>query len=157
MENESTNINKRYIKNLEKHIEGTTQNMKYSLDRFDILIITLSSGGLIFSIGFVKDILDSYAEINFILLKLSWILFGGSVITNLVSQITGYLANRLEIKISRNLIRNERGKTLKGNQYKYKNRHKLNNLLTNFLNGASLILLVGAIVLLIIFVSINLK
>jgi len=149
--------NKRFIKNLEKHIDNTNQNLKYSLDRFDILIISLSSGGLIFSMGFVKDILSSDTEINYILLKISWILFGGSIISNLLSQVTGYFANSLEIKISKNIIRQERGKSFKGDQNKFEKNHRRYNSLTKYLNGSSLTFLIGAVILLIIFVSINLN
>ena len=157
MDNNKDKINKRFVKKLEEHIENTNLNLKYSLDRFDILIISLSSGGLIFSMGFIKNILSPNVEINFVLLKISWILFGSSIIINLFSQVTGYFANKLEIKISKNLIRHERGKPLKGDQDQFEKNHKFYNSLTKYLNGSSLILLIGAVVLLIIFVSINLN
>jgi len=156
MDKENKKKKKRFIRNLEKHIENTNLNLKYSLDRFDILIISLSSGGLIFSIGFVKDILSPEDNINYVLLKISWIFFGSSIISNLLSQVTAYFANKWEIKISKNLIRKEKGKSLIGNQFRFEENHKLYNSLTKILNGASLILLIGAVVLLIVFVSINL-
>jgi len=157
MDNNENKINKRFIKKLEKHIENTDSNLKYSLDRFDILIVTLSSGGLVFSMGFIKDILPLNTEINYILLKLSWILFGSSIVSNLFSQVTGYFSNKLEIKISKNLIRLERGKSVKGDQIQLEKNHNLYDSLTKYLNGASLVLLMTAVVLLIIFVSNNLK
>jgi len=149
--------NTRYIKNLELHKENTRSNLKYSLDRFDILIITLSSGGLIFSMGFVRDIITPDIEINFLLLKIAWIFFGASIISNLISQVTGYFANKLEIRITRNLIRQERNKPINENHKMVEKNKKSANNLTYLLNATSLALLIGAIILLIIFMSINLK
>jgi hypothetical protein len=149
--------NKRFIKKLEIHIENTRSNLKYSLDRFDILIIALSSGGLVFSMGFIKDIISPEVETNFLLLKIAWILFGSSIISNLLSQVTGYFANKLEIRITKNIIRQEREKPIKGNKEKDECNKKIVNYLTYFLNGTSLVLLIGAVILLIIFLSTNLK
>ncbi|MBE0650643.1 MAG: hypothetical protein IH595_07355 [Bacteroidales bacterium] len=157
MENGESKIDKRYIKNLEQHIEGTKANIKYSLDRFDILIISLSSGGLIFSMGFVKDFLPKDIELNFLLLKISWILFGASVMLNLLSQVTGYYANKMEIIVSRNLIRQERKREMIGNQQHLESKKKVFNSLTNVFNGLCLFFLIGGIVILIIFVSTNLN
>ncbi|NCA84412.1 MAG: hypothetical protein EOM83_02435 [Clostridia bacterium] len=157
MKNGENKINKRYIKNLEYHIEGTKANIKYSLDRFDILIISLSSGGLIFSMGFIKDILPKDIEINFLLLKISWILFGASIMINLLSQVTGYYANKMEIKISKNIIRQEKKNEMIGNQQHFESMKKIFNSLTNVFNGLCLFFLIGGVVFLIIFVSANLN
>ncbi|MCF8297009.1 MAG: hypothetical protein K9J13_05620 [Saprospiraceae bacterium] len=149
--------NKRYIKNLEVHKENTRLNLRYSLDRFDTLIITVSSGGLVFSMGFIKDIISPDIKTNFLLLKLAWVLFGSSIISNLISQVTSYYANKLEIRITRNLIKKERNKPIKDNHIKVEKNQKYANNLTYFLNGTSLVFLVGAIIILIIFMSVNLK
>ena len=151
------NKNKRFIKKLENHIKNTNSNIKYSLDRFDILIISLSSGGLVFSMGFVKDIISNQENINYLLLKIAWIFFGTAIISNLLSQITGYTANKLEIRITKNIIREEREKQIKGNPKSDEINVKTANFLTHLSNGLSLVLLVGAIILLIIFMSNNLK
>ncbi len=147
----------RYINNLEKHIENTESNMKYSLDRFDILIISLSSGGLVFSMSFIKDV-EFLKDVQYlILLNISWILFGSSIISNLLSQVTGYYTNKYEIIISRGLIRKKRKKVVRIDLEKVESKGNITNMLTHFFNGMSLILLIGAIILLIIFISFNLK
>lgn len=149
--------NTRHITKLEKHIEDTKSNIKYSLDRFDVLIITLSSGGIVFSLGFLKDIVSSANVTNFVLLKIAWMFFGSAIISNLFSQVTAYFASKSEIKCSKNIIRIKRGKEPKGDQAKYEHNQKMANTATMALNGTSLILLIAAIVLLIIFMNINLN
>ena len=93
----------RFISNLEAHKEKTVANLKYSIDRFDILIISISSGGLVFSMGFIKDIISKMPPVDFLLLKISWILFGLAIVLNLLSQVTSYYANTFELKITKNL------------------------------------------------------
>ncbi len=150
--NEKKKQDERYIQKLEAHIEKTNANLKYSIDRFDILIISISSGGLVFSMGYVKDILSKNIQNDFTLLKISWIFFGTSIILNLLSQVTSYYANKYEISISRNLIRQERDKPMTGNQPKFECRKRLFDFLTNLFNLISLLLLISAIIILIVFV-----
>ena len=71
MEEPNEVIDTNYIEKLEKHIESTKSNIKYSIDRFDILIIAICSGGLVFSLNFVKNILVSKVGCDFILVKIS--------------------------------------------------------------------------------------
>jgi hypothetical protein len=143
---------KRYIKNLEVHIENALLNSKYALDRFDILIISISSGGLVFSMGFVKDLLPKDQIIDLLFLKISWILFGLSIIFNLLSQVTSYYANKYEISISRYLIGLERKESQIGNQNNLECKKKIFNSITYFFNWSSLVLLILAILILIHFV-----
>lgn len=144
---------KRYIRNLEDHKQKTNENLKYSLDRFDILIISISSGGLVFSMGFVKDLIPKTPPVNFLLLKVSWILFGLAIVLNLFSQVTGYYANKFELKITKNIIRIERKNEMIGNQAAYEQKKKIMNFFTNLFNGFSLILLISGIVLFVIFMN----
>lgn len=48
----------RYIEKLEAHIKSCKEASDYSIGRFDILIITLASGALGFSMSFIKDIVE---------------------------------------------------------------------------------------------------
>lgn len=146
----------RFIKNLEAHIERTDLNLKYSIDRFDILIISISSGGLVFSMEFVKDLLTKKPDIDFLPLKISWVLFSLSIVLNLLSQVTGYYANKYEITITKNIIKQERNKPIKGNQNNLELGHKIFNSLTIIFNGLSLLFLISAIIILVIFMSITL-
>ena len=105
----------RYLEKLEKHKEDSRSASRYSSDRFDILIISLSTTSLILSVGFI-DKITNHIGIDLLFLKLSWIAFACSIISNLLSQVTGYMTNKYEIKVTTNLIREERGKAMKGNQ-----------------------------------------
>src|SRR5260221_14682741 len=102
-------IDEKYINDLELHCVSCKEASNYSIKRFDILIITLSSGALLFSAGFIKDIIEASNKRNFLLIKIAWALFGSAIIFNLWSQITSYYANKLEIRIIKNLIRKEKG------------------------------------------------
>ena len=148
-------INQKYIENLENHIISTKESVKYSLERFDILIISLATSALILSIGFVKDIVVNFECLNLTLLKISWLLFLVALITNLFSQVTGYFANNLEIKISKNLIKEEKGKPMKGNQVKLECKKVLIDNSTKILNGLSLLSLITGIIILVTFLSKN--
>ena len=147
------NKTKRFIRNLEDHKEKTTANLKYSIDRFDILIISISSGGLVFSMGFIKDIIQRTQPIDFLLLKISWILFGFAIVLNLFSQVTGYYANNFEFKITKNLIRQERKKDMMGNQTSFECKQKIMNFFTILFNGLSLFLLITGMACFVIFMS----
>lgn len=149
--------NKRYIRNLEKHISTADSNVKYSLDRFDILIISISSGGLVFSMGFVKDILSEINNIDFTLLKLSWVGFSFSIIINLLSQVSSYFANSLDIVITRNIIKEERGKPIIWNKRNFEIKQNIYDFLTNSFNALSLLSLIASICLLVFFMFLTLK
>jgi hypothetical protein len=144
---------RRFLNNLEDHKKRTLENLKYSLDRFDILIISISSGGLIFSMGFIKDILPKTILIQYSLLKISWILFGSAIVLNLLSQVTGYYANKFEIKITKNLIRQEREKETIGNQKSFESIKSTMDFFTKLFNGLSLFFLIAGIVIFVIFMS----
>jgi hypothetical protein len=145
--------NQRFITNLDEHKKRTIENLKYSNDRFDILVISISSGGLVFSMGFIKDVLTNTKTIDFSLLKISWIFFGAAIIFNLLSQVSGYIANKYELKITTNLIRQERGKEIYGNQERFEGIKAISDIITNILNGLSLLLLISAIVIFVVFIS----
>ncbi|WP_167611139.1 hypothetical protein [Maribellus sediminis] len=145
----------RYIRNLQNHIDSTKESTRYSSDRFDVLIISLSTSALVFSIGFVKDIIEDIHLIDTSLLKTSWLLFVLSIVSNLISQISGYYSNNLEISISRNLIREERGKSLPKNHKILELIKKNLNKFTIGLNGISFISLIGGICLIVLFFSNN--
>jgi hypothetical protein len=148
-------INKRYVEKLEAHIESTDKIAKYSLERFDILIISLAGGGLVVSISLVKDVIKNFDKIDHTLLKITWVFFGVSLVLNLFSQITSYYANKEEIKISKNLIRKERGKAPKHEHNKLECIKRSLDFSTVSLNALCVLAFVVAIILLIIFMNNN--
>ncbi|MBS4070363.1 MAG: hypothetical protein KGZ90_03495 [Algoriphagus sp.] len=146
-------IHDRYINNLEKHISLAKESARYSSDRFDILLISLSTSSLILSIGFIEKIIPDLRLIDTSCLKTSWLLFVVSLISNLFSQVTGYYSNQYDIKVTKNLIKIERGKNIQGNQESLEKICSNLNLCTIILNILSLICLVSGIVILIYFIS----
>jgi len=151
-----TKTDNHFIEKLELHIEKANSNLKYSIDRFDILIISISSGGLVFSMGFVKDLLSGKCNIDFTLLKISWILFTISITFNLLSQVSGYYASRYDIKVTKNIIRKKKEKSMIGNRCKLELREKIMNNLTMIFNATSLFILISGISIMVVFMSINL-
>ena len=142
----------KYIQKLKEHIKCCEDAMKYSLDRFDILIITLSSGALGFSMSFIKDVAKNNNYHHLTLLKFSWLLFGISLIANLLSQVTSFFAHQYELKISKNLIRKEKGKnSILNNETKIELTKKIFDYSTYILNAVSLLALIGGVIILIIF------
>lgn len=146
-------IDKNYIERLQTYAETTKKTIDYSLERFDILIITLSSSGLLLSIGFVKDIIKDFSKVNPILLKTTWLLFALALIMNLVSQVTGYYANKIDLRITEDIISTEKGGKSKINMRRMECRQHIFDSSTMILNGGSLISLIGGIITLIIFIS----
>lgn len=143
----------RYLSNLEKHIERAREAEKYSADRFDILLISLSSTALVLSIGFVNNVISDLKAVDTSLLKTSWLLFVVTLISNLLSQVSGYYAHVYDIKVTRNLIRAERGKNQKGNQELYEIYCSILNKITIVLNGISLLCLITGIITIVSFFS----
>lgn len=144
----------KYIEELKEHIKCCEDSMKYSLDRFDILIITLSSGALGFSLSFIKEATKNQFN-HLFFLRYSWILFGVALISNILSQVTSYFAHVYEMKISKSLIRKEKGKDPIKNELKYESLKKIFDSLTKWMNGVSLISLIIGVAFLIIFTYSN--
>lgn len=144
------------IERLEKHNENVSQSIKYSVDRFDILVISLSSGGIALCTTFAKDILEVFPCINIILLKLASVLFGFTIVLNLFSQVTAYYACKREFQAVKNLIRDIKGKPKQGNQSKLEKSKVGFNSTTHILNAICLFSLTTAIVLVAVFMFIKL-
>ena len=89
-----------YINNLENWLAERKKDLDYSLEQFDKLIIMLASGGLVLTIGFVRDIVDITENTNTFLLKGCWYLLAFALIINLLAQISSFLANKIEIGIT---------------------------------------------------------
>ena len=140
---------KKYVEELKEYLEKAEARLKYSLERFDILIISLSSGGLVLGC----TLFERFPEAEKSLINIAWIFFSSALIINLISQITGYLANKYDIKCTNNIIYELEGKCMEGNQKTIEFVQNLCNILTNWLNIFSFICLSTGIVLLTIFIN----
>lgn len=143
--------NERYIGKLDKHIEDTRSSSNYAIERFDILIISISTAALGFSLAFLKDIVKHGALVNKQLLLTIWILFGIAIVINLLSQKTSFYSCEYAIKISENKSRRARGKDEKWDEKKIKYWNLILNRTTIVFNFISLGTLIGGLVCVIIF------
>ena len=148
-----------YINNLENWLTERKKDLDYSLEQFDKLIIMLASGGLVLTIGFVRDIVDITKSTDTFLLKGCWYLLAFALIINLLAQISSFLANKIEIGIT-NIEINE----LKTNgefdenskRIKSKKRwFNFSNTSVKILNIISFVFIIIGISLFIVFVNQN--
>jgi hypothetical protein len=157
--NEEELKDQKYIEELKEYVVTAESRIKYSLERFDILIISLSSGGLLL----VMNLYTNFPCSNKTPINMSWFFFSIALIINLLSQITGYLANKYDLRFTKNEIKfteNKRNKNKKKhneeneiNQEKTDLIHKRYNKATKWLNILSFISLTIGIIMLIIFVN----
>ena len=142
---------KRYIKKLEEYKISASERVKYSLERFDILIISLSSGGLALSASLYENFKDG----DKVFINIAWIFFSAALIINLLSQITGYHANKLDINCTNILIDEVKGEAEQDSHKKLDFRKEIFNKLTALFNGLSFLSLTTAIVLIVLFINLN--
>lgn len=149
----------KYVIELTNWIEERKKTLDYSLEQFDKLIITLSSGSLIFSVGFVKDIVKITEDTETQCLKVSWCLFALSLISVLISQITSYFTNNLEIRLSIDEIKQiEKDKNYDDSKFCLRKKRfliKFYNFSTILFNIISFLSLLLGIVIFIIFINQN--
>jgi hypothetical protein len=120
----------------EKIIKDLKKDKDYSSDQFDKQLIYLSSGALILTIGFVKDLVNITDETNTTLLIISWASFSASLISLLLSFRTSATTMDLAIRGKRKGIVRW-------------------NALTKTLNTSAALFLIIGIILFIIFISKN--
>jgi len=142
-----------HLEDLKNYLLKAEERVKYSLERFDVLIISLSSGGLILALNLFKNFQSDCIDKN--LLSLSWLFFSVALIINLLSQVTGYFANKYDIKGTRNEIYEIEKKTISGNSICIELYQKVFNHLTKWLNVLSFLSLSTGIILLILFINLK--
>ena len=117
---------------------STVRKMRdYAQEEFDKLIVYLSSGGLVLTVGFVKDLVDLSEVCWKFLLILSWAGFIISLILILLSHRSAIKSSTLELG----------GKEDESDDQDQK---------TERLNLFSFIVLIVAIIVFVVFISINL-
>ena len=137
-----------YIKSLKEYLISAEAKAKYSIERFDILIITLSSAGLALSSSF----LDKFENINKSHVYYACLFFAIALITNLLSQVTGYYANRNDIKCTNEEVKMLSNKTYIENYTKFDSYKKIFDFFTTSFNGASLTSFIVGIIFILIFI-----
>jgi len=109
----------------------------YSEEQFDKLIIYLSSGGLVLTVGFVNDLIEIDQSNCISLLITTWISFTLSLIINLFSHRTSLRSTDLELK-------------------EEDSKSEFWDEVTNFLNWTGLIFFIIGVLSFIIYFLINL-
>jgi hypothetical protein len=109
----------------------------YSEEQFDRLIIYLSTGALVITIGFVKDILDLTKAIDKSFLIKSWVCYILAILLMLLSHRVSVISMNYELK----------------DQEKVSDRW---DILTKILNWASFLSLIIGIILFLLFLIKNL-
>jgi hypothetical protein len=140
---------KKHIKVLKQYLVSANDRAKYSIERFDILIITLSSGGIVLSMSFFEN----YKNIDKTMVYNGCLCFAFALIINLVSQITGYYANRYDIKYVREEIRELEKKSFFETYAKYDCFKKVFNFMTRLFNTSSLVSFVIGMIFIVLFIK----
>jgi hypothetical protein len=140
---------KQHISNLNEYIKTAESRAKYSLERFDILIITLSSGGIALSMSFFEN----FIEINKTQVYIGCVFFALAVIINLLSQVTGYYANRFDIKYSIQEVREIEKKEFESDYEKYDCYKKIFDFITTLFNIISLLIFITGMTFIILFIT----
>ncbi len=144
---------KEHLSDLKDYVSQAEERVKYSLERLDILIISLSSGGLVLALNLFKNYQNTCIDKN--LLKLSWLFFSLALMINLLSQVTGYLANKYDIIGAKNDIRKLKNKDELA-KIKWIDRYrKTSDFLTKWFNISSFLSLAIGITLLILFINLK--
>ncbi|MBN2520513.1 MAG: hypothetical protein JXB17_08415 [Bacteroidales bacterium] len=150
---------KKYIEDLKKWLEERKRDQHYSLEQFDKLIIYISSGALIVTIGFVRDIVRITENTDTFLLKTCWYLLTLALIINLLSQISCYFSNKFEIYYTNKEINDleDQGSfdKKKPEVRKIKFFMRFFNVGTIILNVVSFISMITGIILFVVFINQN--
>jgi hypothetical protein len=92
-----------------KHEERSLSNKWYAIGRIDLLIISISGGGLFVLFETFKFVREQKLEMNLSLIKCSAIFFASAIIVNFFSQIFGFYANKYEAEFANKSIKKETG------------------------------------------------
>jgi len=142
---------KAYIQSLEEYILTAQGRVKYSLERFDILVISLSSGGL----ALCTTMYENFEKYDKTLINIAWIFFSAGLIINLLSQMSGYRANKLDIKCTYIVIDEVKAKVEEGTHKKLDFYKSIFHFLTTAFNILSFLSLATAIILIILFINLK--
>ena len=146
---------KELLSDLKGYLLKAEERVKYSLERLDILIISLSSGGLVLALNLYKNFQGNrFIEKEY--LSLSWLFFSLALIINLLSQVTGYLANKYDIKGTKNDIRKIEKKDIIGKEKIITRYQNVSDFFTKWFNIISFVSLSIGIILLILFMNFKL-
>lgn len=133
-----------------EHLNNTKERTNYSIRRIDLLIISISGGGIYVIFETLREFKTGNVQIenpNILLVSGLALLF--AIMLNLFSQYTGYYSNNYEEKyINLELSKIEGNKIDECEQENIDKKVNFYNKLTDFFNTSSLLLMILGIILL---------
>lgn len=99
---------KLYLDRLLSHLEKTKERKFYSIQRFDLLVISISGAGLYTIFETFKFFTIQHMKSDFTFPRVAGIHFAIAIIINVVSLWSGYKANALELERTELLISEEK-------------------------------------------------
>jgi hypothetical protein len=140
---------KKFLIELNEHLTRTKENKLYAVKRIDIVLITLSSAGIYFNFEFFKFVYSINLHSDYLIYFFTpGILFGITIVLNILSHWTGYYANKNE-EVCSNLEKDsfQNKKDNLNEIKKLECKIETNNKWTARLNGISSITLISGILL----------
>lgn len=102
-----------YIEDLQDNVSLNRDARQYSIKRFDILIITVSSAAIGFGVAYMKmasDDAKNSAEIDLLDLQIGILLFLSAIICNLLSQVFAYFSSQTGTTAGEKVLHHQRYK-----------------------------------------------
>jgi len=136
-----------------EHLNNTRERTNYSIRRMDLLIISICGAGIFIIFQTLKEFKIGHVKIeDSTLLLISGLCFLIAIISNFISQKTGFYSNDNEEKFISLELKKIQGKKIDNcEQEKYDNNVVKFNKVTNILNITSIFLMLTGLVLLAIF------
>lgn len=144
------------MKNTLDRQKQSWEGMFYSIQRIDLLIISISGAGIYVCLETLKFLTDSKIEVN-VIVKISSVFFLLAIIVNFLSQIFGYKANENDYLMCQTEIESDfnPNDTQKTEIEKFDKNSDCYSILTNWFNYVSMLLMfIGLIMLMTYFVFI---
>lgn len=148
-------VDPKKIERWEKHQTGALERKFYSIQRIDLLIITISGACIYIVFQILQFLQSSDAHCinpSTILLKVSAIFSVLAIVVNFLSQISGYHANKNEAHYANGFIKQLiADKMHKSALEKFDKKSKCYSKLTNMANIVSAIFMAIGILILVIY------
>jgi hypothetical protein len=136
-----------------EHLNNTRERTNYSIRRMDLLIISICGAGIYVIFGTLKEFKVGNVKIeDSTLLLICGLCFLTAIISNFISQKTGFYSNDYEEKFISLELKKIQGKEIDScEQENYNKKVRDFNKATNILNITSIFLMFVGLVLLAIF------
>lgn len=134
------------------HRERALQNKWYAIGRIDLLVVSISGGGIYIIFEAMKFIIENKLATDVSLLKTSGVIFTISIALNFVSQVFGWNANKYEAKWSKFKIDESRKKPIDAEEVgKVDFKVSICNWCVAVTNNLSIIGMLAGVVILLVF------